>query len=102
MDKAPSTALFEQLRRDARAASEQRVAAASAEALRLRNASDERLAQQRTAQLAARERGHSAALDRARSDARTRTAREWLTARAEALDQVFVAAHETLAARSGD
>lgn len=102
MDESPSTALLEQLRRDARAASEQRLAAARAEALRLRNASDEQLAQRRTAQLAARERVHSAALDRARSEARTRTAREWLAARAEALDKVFVAAHETLAARSGD
>lgn len=102
MGEAPSTALFEQLRRDAREASEQRIAAARAEALRLSNASDERLAQERAAQLAARERAHSAALDRAQSDARTRTAREWLAARAEALDQVFVAAHETLAARSAD
>jgi vacuolar-type H+-ATPase subunit E/Vma4 len=102
MDEAPSTALFEQLRRDARAASEQCMAAARAEALRLRSASDERLAQLRTAELAARERAHAAALDRARSDARTRTAREWLAARAEALDHVFVAANETLAARSGD
>jgi vacuolar-type H+-ATPase subunit E/Vma4 len=102
MDEAPSTALFEQLRRDARAASEQHVAAARAEALRLRNTSDEGLAQHRAAQLAARERAHSAALDRTRSDARTRTAREWLVARAEALDQVFVAAHETLATRSAD
>lgn len=102
MDEPPSIALFEQLRRDARAASEQCIAAARAEALRLRNASDKQLAQQRADQLAARQRAHSAALDRARSDARTRTAREWLTARAEALDHVFVAAHKTLAARSGD
>jgi vacuolar-type H+-ATPase subunit E/Vma4 len=102
MDESPSAALLEQLRRDARAASEQRIAAARAEALRLRSASDERLAQLRTAELAARERAHAAALDRARSDARTRTAREWLAARAEALDHVFVAANETLAARSGD
>ncbi|HET7190213.1 MAG TPA: V-type ATP synthase subunit E family protein [Gemmatimonadaceae bacterium] len=70
--------------------------------MRLRNDSDERLAQLRTAGLAARERAHTAALDRARSDARTRTAREWLVARAEALDQVFGAANETLAARSAD
>ncbi|MGZ3543497.1 MAG: V-type ATP synthase subunit E family protein [Gemmatimonadaceae bacterium] len=96
------SSLLEQLRRDARAASEQSIAAARAEALRLRNASDERLAQLRTAELAARALTHAAALDRARSDARTRTAREWLTARAEALDQVFVAAHETLASRSGE
>jgi vacuolar-type H+-ATPase subunit E/Vma4 len=102
MDESASTPLLEQLRRDARGASEQRIAAAHAEASRLRNASDERLAQLRTAELAARERAHTVALDRARSDARARTAREWLDARAEALDQVFVAAHETLAARSGD
>jgi len=102
MDESPSTALLEQLRSDARAASEQHIAAARAEALRLRNASDELSAQRRAAQLATRESAHSAALDRARSDARTRTAREWLAARAEALDQVFVAAQETLAARSGD
>jgi vacuolar-type H+-ATPase subunit E/Vma4 len=102
MDESPSTALLEQLRRDARAASEQRIAAARAEALQLRSASDKRLAQLRTAEMAARARTHTAALDRARADARTRTAREWLVARAEALDQVFVAAHETLAARSGD
>jgi vacuolar-type H+-ATPase subunit E/Vma4 len=102
MDESPSTALLEQLRRDARAASEQRLAAARAETLQLRSASDERLAQLRIAELAARARTHAAALDRARSDARTRTAREWLVARAEALDQVFVAAHESLAARSRD
>lgn len=102
MDESPGAALLEQLRRDARAASEQSIAAARAEASRLRNASDERLAQLRTAELAARARIHAAALDRARSDARTRTAREWLAARAEALDRVFVAAHEALACRSGE
>lgn len=102
MDAAPSTALLEQLRRDAGLASEQRIAAARAEAVLLRNAADERLAQRRSTELAARERAHAAALDRARSDARTRSAREWLAARAQALDQVFAAAHETLVARAGE
>jgi vacuolar-type H+-ATPase subunit E/Vma4 len=102
MDDSPTKALLDQLRRDAREAAAQRIAAAQAETERIRVDASARVAQQRTAALAERAHAHTAALERLRSDTRARTAREWLTARAEALDRIFAAANEALLTRSKD
>jgi vacuolar-type H+-ATPase subunit E/Vma4 len=102
MAEAPAAVLLGQLRHDAEAAAARRIAEARTAATKLRTESAGRIAGLRAAACGARERAHAVTLESLRAETRERTAREWLSARAEALDRVFVTANESLVARAGE
>jgi vacuolar-type H+-ATPase subunit E/Vma4 len=84
--------LLEQIRATAQAKSAAQVAGAVAEAERIRGEARARAARLRAAALAAHERQAAAALARTEAETSQRVGHATLTARAEALDRVFVAA----------
>jgi vacuolar-type H+-ATPase subunit E/Vma4 len=84
--------LLDQIRRDAAAAAEARVASARQDAARLDTESTARLEHRRASAVEDRERSRVAALEAARAETSQRVSRETLSSRAAALDRVFAAA----------
>jgi vacuolar-type H+-ATPase subunit E/Vma4 len=84
--------LLEQIRGDATAAADARIAAARAEAVRLDAETMARLAHRRATAVADRERAGASALEATRAETSQRVSRETLASRAAALDRIFAAA----------
>lgn len=84
--------LLEQIRRDAAAAADARVAAARVEAERLDAESTARVLHRRAAAVADHERSSASALEATRAETSQRVSRETLASRAAALDRIFAAA----------
>jgi vacuolar-type H+-ATPase subunit E/Vma4 len=84
--------LLEQIRGDATAAADARIAAARAEAERLDTETMARLAHRRATAVTDRERSGASALEATRAETSQRVSRETLASRAAALDRIFAAA----------
>jgi vacuolar-type H+-ATPase subunit E/Vma4 len=95
----PGTAgpLLEQIRSTAVAAATEKVTGARTDADAIRTGARDRAQRERASAVAAHERGAATASSRTRAETAARVGRDTLTARAAALDRIFVAANHRFA-----